>query len=52
MLVGEAFSGKSKVIESLAKAMGKNVEDGMTPVVTYKINPKSITLFQLYGLFD
>ena len=52
MLVGEAFSGKSKVIESLAKAMGKNKEDGMTPVITYKINPKSITLFQLYGLFD
>ena len=29
MLVGEAFSGKSKVIECLGKAMGKNKEDGM-----------------------
>ena len=45
MLVGEAFSGKSKVIECLAKAMGKNKEDNMTAVITYKINPKSITLF-------
>ena len=34
MLVGEAFSGKSKVIDTLAKAMGKNKQDGMTAVVT------------------
>ena len=46
MLVGEAFSGKTKVMEILAKGMGKSKgEPEMENVILYKINPKSITLF-------
>ena len=53
MLVGEAFSGKSKVIETLGKAMSSlKGEDEFVNVVNHKMNPKSITGLQLYGLFD
>lgn len=54
MLVGEAYSGKSLVMQVLAKAMSalQGKQDGMERVVINKMNPKSITLFQLYGLFD
>ena len=53
MLVGTAFSGKSTVISNLADAISsiKNNPE-FTNVLTYKINPKSITLDQLYGKFD
>ena len=51
MLVGEAFSGKTKVMEMLAKAMGKSKgEPEMENVIIYKINPKSITLFYMVYL--
>jgi len=53
MLVGMAFSGKSKVIEILARAL--TILHGTGDFVKanfYKLNPKSITSFQLYGLFD
>ena len=53
MLVGAAFSGKSKVIECLARAMC--ILHGVGDFVKasyYKLNPKSITSSQLYGLFD
>jgi len=53
MLVGAAFSGKSKVLETLQKAM--NVLKGQadfTGAFTYKLNPKSIKIEQLYGKYD
>lgn len=54
MVVGEALSGKTKVIHTLAKAMTKikgdpNFEED---VHMYTMNPKSITQGQLYGSFD
>ena len=53
MIVGQAFSGKSKVLESLQKAMSSlKGNDKFVNVVTYKLNPKSITSDQLYGKLD
>ena len=53
MVVGSAFSGKSKVIENLSKAISslKGVEKYVN-VVLHKLNPKSITSDQLYGKLD
>ena len=55
MLVGEPFGSKTSVIHSVAESMtilhDKEVEDYER--VMYKtINPKSITMGQLYGQFD
>lgn len=56
MLVGEPFSGKSSAYKVLAKAltvMAKNDELPKQTEVLYRvINPKSITMGQLYGQFD
>lgn len=53
MLVGEASCGKSCVINGLKIAMCKlKDEPGFNSVDTFKLNPKSITGNQLYGLFD
>ncbi|XP_045539469.1 dynein axonemal heavy chain 1 [Papilio machaon] len=58
MLVGPAGSGKTKCYEVLRDALtaikGKLAPDGFpfTPVHTYVVNPKSITMGQLYGEFD
>lgn len=54
MLVGKAFSGKSQVIKTLKQAITSlKDKDPMGEVVeTYYINPKSITLGQLYGFND
>ena len=53
MLVGAAFSGKSKVIECLARALCILHDVGdLVKATYYKLNPKSITSSQLYGLFD
>jgi len=53
MLVGAAFSGKSKVLEALEKAMNHLKGKGsFTGAKSYKLNPKSITITQLYGKFD
>ena len=52
MLVGQTYSGKTQVINTLQKALS-SVKDNPDFTKTLKItlNPKSITLFQLYGRF-
>ena len=58
MLVGPTGSGKTKSYESLQIAMthmkGKINPAGspFKPAHTYVLNPKSITMGQLYGAFD
>ncbi|XP_062843095.1 dynein axonemal heavy chain 1 [Trichomycterus rosablanca] len=58
MLVGPAGSGKTKCYEVLAAAMTAlkgepSVSGGVYQAVqTYVLNPKSITMGQLYGEFD
>ncbi|XP_023309976.1 dynein heavy chain 1, axonemal-like [Anoplophora glabripennis] len=58
MLVGPTGSGKTKCYEILKNAMtalkGKPQPSGypFMPVHTYVMNPKSITMGQLYGEFD
>lgn len=55
MLVGEPFGGKTSVLHTLADALTlmheRGDENGATTKY-YTINPKSITLGQLYGCFD
>ncbi len=53
MIVGAAFSGKSKVIEVLSEGMGSlHGYQNFTKVLPIKLNPKSITSDQLYGKLD
>ncbi|KAJ2945273.1 hypothetical protein O0L34_g9351 [Tuta absoluta] len=58
MLVGPAGAGKTKCYEILRDALtaikNKPAPDGFpfTPVHTFVVNPKSITMGQLYGEFD
>lgn len=55
MLVGATLSGKSTAWKTLAKAKTalakENVADYL-PVTSFIINPKSITLTELYGAYD
>ena len=55
MLVGGPFSGKTKVLEVLAETLSLLCERGQMD--EYKtmfrvINPKSVTMGQLFGQFD
>ncbi|RDD38836.1 Dynein heavy chain 1, axonemal [Trichoplax sp. H2] len=58
MLVGPTGSGKTKCYEVLKRALsvlrGKEASNGLNyeQVFTYVLNPKSITMGQLYGEFD
>ena len=55
MLVGEPFGGKTKVLETLSEAMTMLNNEGETDyerVINRIINPKSITMGQLFGQFD
>jgi len=55
MLVGEPFGGKTCVIHTMADAMTQLNVSGHTDyekVIYRTINPKSITMGQLYGQFD
>jgi dynein heavy chain len=54
MLVGKAFSGKSEVIKTLGRSISslKDKDPIGEEVERYYINPKSITLGQLYGFND
>lgn len=55
MLVGEPFGGKTSILHTLANALTTMFEQNEPNGVATKyftINPKSITLDQLYGFFD
>lgn len=54
MLVGKALSGKSSVIRTLGRVISslKGIDPMGENVERYYINPKSITLGQLYGFND
>ena len=53
MVVGAAFSGKSKVTEVLAEGMSALAGyQNFVKVQQIKLNPKSITSDQLYGKLD
>lgn len=53
MIVGAAFSGKSKVLEVLEKGMSLlHGLETFVKVQQLKLNPKSITSDQLYGKLD
>ena len=54
MLVGESFSGKSCTLKTLQGAMTElsATNPNWVKVLTQIINPKSITMGQLYGQFD
>lgn len=53
MVVGKAFSGKTKVLQTLSKAISHIKDDPrFVNVLLYFVNPKSITQDQLYGKFD
>lgn len=55
MVVGSPFAGKSSAIKVLAGALDDCAAKGLmneNKVLTYLLNPKSITLKQLYGSYD
>ncbi len=53
MVVGQAFSAKSSIIKVLSKAFGYIKDNpNFVPVNTFIMNPKSLKLTQLYGVFD
>ncbi|XP_025071356.1 dynein heavy chain 12, axonemal, partial [Alligator sinensis] len=55
MLVGESFSGKTKVLHVLADTLSLMNERGYgeeEKVIFRTVNPKSITMGQLFGQFD
>ncbi|KAF6778758.1 hypothetical protein AHF37_01583 [Paragonimus kellicotti] len=56
MIVGDPLSGKTQAYQTLADTLTQLVETGMmpeeSPVHYGVINPKAITMGQLYGQFD
>ncbi len=55
MLVGEPFAGKTKVLHVLADTLTLMNERGYNEeekVVYETVNPKSITMGQVFGQFD
>lgn len=55
MLVGEPFAGKTKVLHVLADTLTLMNEKGYgkeEKVIFRTLNPKSITMGQLFGQFD
>eukprot|EP00742_Colponemidia_sp_Colp-10_P004283 GILJ01004568.1.p1 GENE.GILJ01004568.1~~GILJ01004568.1.p1 ORF type:complete len:2868 (+),score=508.60 GILJ01004568.1:1-8604(+) len=57
MVVGQTMSGKSVVIETLAQALTQLKEDGETNpyyqhILRYILNPKSVTMAELYGAIN
>ena len=53
MVVGQSFAGKTSILKVLAKSFG-HIKDNpnFVPVETFIMNPKSLKLTQLYGVFD
>ncbi|XP_059151038.1 dynein axonemal heavy chain 3-like [Physella acuta] len=55
MIVGDPLGGKTSAFKTLASALGSLHEAGLieeNPVIYSIINPKAITMGQLYGRFD
>lgn len=55
MLVGESFAGKTEVLHVLAEVLTLLNERGLNEeekVIYRTINPKSVTMGQLFGQFD
>jgi dynein heavy chain len=53
MVVGDPYAGKSSCIKVLQQAMSSIKDDpNFVNVLTYYVNPKSVTQNQLYGVFD
>lgn len=55
MLVGEPFAGKTKVLHVLADTLTLMHERGYNEeekVIYRTVNPKAITMGQLFGQFD
>jgi dynein heavy chain len=53
MVVGDPYAGKSSIINTLKEAMSMIKDDPkFVNVLTYFVNPKSVTQNQLYGVFD
>ena len=55
MLVGQSFSMKTVAIRTLQQALGHLHRDGLNnefATKTYTLNPKAITMGQLYGMDD
>ena len=53
MFVGGAMGGKSVAWKALQIALGTLAEEGTgKPVETFTLNPKAISIPELYGLFD
>lgn len=55
MVVGKTLSGKSvgwKCLSDATTAMSKKTPEEFQPVKEYVLNPKSVTMNELYGAFD
>lgn len=55
MLVGHTLGGKSttwKMLAAAKTALAKESQPGWMPVRTHALNPKSVTLNELYGSYD
>jgi dynein heavy chain, axonemal len=52
MLVGPAGGGKTETYSVLRNALTSLQNDGMYKVSTHVVNPKSVTMGQLYGMFN
>ena len=52
MLVGPTGGGKTGCYKTLQKAMSSLASEGYFNVITHILNPKSVTMGQLYGCFN
>lgn len=52
MLVGPAGGGKTETYTVLRNALTSLYNEGYYKVSTHVVNPKSVTMGQLYGMFN